>query len=486
MGRRNRERGRDTSRSERSRESLRGGAQQIAEGMTTYQLIWHGAPSRRPYRDLQLRNTAHTSPQLASLALDYSVAAMHLYLWASLAGSCLLHPGLSLFSGGGDGGCSGDNGVGVNSRRRSTTATATTAAVMAFAAAAPPPRLLARRESSSRLYSPGAADTTTTAMVSTRQQQCSRRSSNNMQQQRRRRQPAPAAAEAAGTPRSRLLPLPPSPSWRLYAARRAKPDDDDDYYDDRGRTDPPTTTSGRPPVRGNPAASSRGRGRPGSGAGRGVGGRNNGGESPAASAGRGGGGRGRGIDQSDPLVRDWNSAKNALAGRGEGGRGGGRRGERRYVQDSAGRAGRGGGRGRGRGRGRGYNKTPVGMYVGSDTVPWYIKEVQVRVLGRLGGVRRVQWAHPRDFEFGGGVLLSVRTRERETMEGLRSCDVALAPRWAPWCYFLKHAQQGETDVFTYSPETTFEGMRSSGYIRKGFASASWYLDVLFESLQVAP
>ncbi|CAN0109502.1 unnamed protein product, partial [Ectocarpus sp. 4 AP-2014] len=214
---------------------------------------------------------------IASLALDCCVAAMHLYLWASLAGSVLLHPGLSLL-GGGDGGCSGENGVGIDSRRRSTTTATATTAVMAFAAAPQPPRLLARRQRSGRIGSPGMTETTLMELVATRQQPCSRSSSsnnNNMQQRRRRRQPASAAAAAAGTPRSRLLPLPPFPSWRLYAARRVNPDNDDDYYDDRGRTEPPATASGRPPVRGN-APASRGPGRPGSGAGRGVGGRNNG------------------------------------------------------------------------------------------------------------------------------------------------------------------------------------------------------------------
>lgn len=108
---------------------------------------------------------------------------------------------------------------------------------------------------------------------------------------------------------------------------------------------------------------------------------------------------GAGIDQNDPLVKAWNSARVLNPSRDEFPLGGlqhqrkqqGRRrredfsgGEKASIPAGRIRAGvRDNGRrdasGRGgvRERGRGRKSMPVGVYRGDDKVPWYIKEVQV-------------------------------------------------------------------------------------------------------------
>lgn len=236
-------------------------------------------------------------------------------------------------------------------------------------------------------------------------------------------QPCAASPQAHLAPVSRVTrPRHLSSSRRVccvsWLPAREDPDSDD-YYNDRGRIDPPAQEGHRRFTgeeegdrgrgsRGAKGSAGRGRsGRAGTSAGRGVSGR----RSTVPSAGApttttptttttttsgdvDSGRAGKGIDQDDPLVKNWNSAKalnpsrdefplggrsskqvDAGGGRGDGGRQGG---QRRYVQDSAGRRGGGrGGRGRGRGRGRG-SVQPVGMYMGNDKIPWYIKEVQVR------------------------------------------------------------------------------------------------------------
>lgn len=339
---------------------------------------------------------------------------MHLYLWVSLAGSCLLHPALSLIGGEDRAGSQqhgtqrhhGACGSGIRDRRRTTLATP----VAAFAA----PLLLARHGRAGKSRSSSA---TTSAANTLRRQGLSgpakasvsgvvRRHHHQQQQQvavngnmMRQQQHHLAAPTTAARLRSRQ-PSPPPP---LLAARANPIDSDEDFYSDRGSVEPPAMAqrSGRSPVRRvNNNNAGRGSGRPGSGGGRGVSVREASGgsgsnvavDSAAPGGGGRGGGRGQGLDQSDPLIRDWQSAQ-VLAGKGGRGAGGGR-GERRYVQDSAGRGGggggrsrgegRGGGRGRGRGRGRGHNKTPVEIYVGSDTIPWYIKEVQVSIGHHIG------------------------------------------------------------------------------------------------------
>lgn len=240
---------------------------------------------------------------------------------------------------------------------------------------------------------------------------------------RRRKSSTTLSVFSAGAPGS---PAPWASSTALYAKRRPYVDtDDDDYYPDSSRIEPPPARAFKRPFTGDerePRRTSgpgRGRGagpsgRAGTMAGRGVrtsGGRGVGRVSslhatsaagtvadappaqapPAAPAVRQAGG---GIPQNDPLVKGWKSAQVLLPSRDEfpsgGGRGsgqqmGGRGGETQggFVQDFAksgsGRSGSRGGRGGGRGgRGRGGRETPhVGMYKGADTVPWYIKEVQV-------------------------------------------------------------------------------------------------------------
>lgn len=206
------------------------------------------------------------------------------------------------------------------------------------------------------------------------------------------------------------------------SARKPRIDtDDDDYYPDRGRIDPPPARALRRPFTGEeddriPAQRSggergrgggRGRGgagRPGTMAGRGVESRTS---WPAAASAEG---TRIGIDQNDPLVKAWNSAKVLNPSRDEVPLvGGWKRGEGRdqghgrqstwekksFVRDTpeaisarqswGGRRDTRGAQGRGRGRGgrggRGRTLAPhVGMYKGDDSVPWYLKEVQVRFL----------------------------------------------------------------------------------------------------------
>lgn len=109
---------------------------------------------------------------------------------------------------------------------------------------------------------------------------------------------------------------------------------------------------------------------------------------------------GAGIDQNDPLVKAWNSARVLNPSRDQFPLGGlqqqrKQRQEHRRREDFAGgekasippgrtRAGvrengrrDASGRGGVRGRGRGRKTMPVGVYRGDDKVPWYIKEVQV-------------------------------------------------------------------------------------------------------------